>query len=64
MLNYTGRVGYGPDLIDTPLSTPPNLLTGDGRMKYRGPDKTESNHKRKKKSARTMAKRSRRRGRQ
>ena len=63
MLNYTGRVGYGPDLIDTPLSTPPNLITGEGRMRLRGPDKQEANHKRKKKTARAMAKRSRSRNR-
>lgn len=63
MINYTGRVGYGPDMIETPLSTPPNLLDGQGRMKYWGPDKTETNHKRKKKTARAMAKRSRSRNR-
>ena len=63
MLNYTGRVGYGPDMLNAQLPGPPNLITGEGRMRLRGPDKQETNHKHKKKTARAMAKRSRRRNR-
>ena len=64
MFNYTGRVGYDLAGFNDPLPASPNLITGVGRMKYRKPDKVEANHKRKKKTARAMAKRSRRRGRQ
>lgn len=63
MLNYTGRIGFYCDRIDEPLPAPPNLITGEGRMKYRKPDKVEANHKRKKKTARAMAKQGRRRNR-
>ena len=63
MLSYTGLVGYDLTGFKEPLPAAPNLITGVGRMKYRPPDKVESDRKRKKKTARAMAKLSRRRNR-
>lgn len=40
-----------------------SLVTGEGRMQNRPADKTERNHKQKKKSANKMAKQSRKRNR-
>lgn len=43
---------------DAPPITKPNLITGEGRARVRGPDKVEANHKKMK-----MAKTSKRRNR-
>lgn len=63
MLNYSGRVGYDLTGFHDPLPSATNLITGEGRMKNRPPDKVGANHKRKKKTARAMAKQGRRRNR-
>lgn len=52
---------YGMPLSDFPSITKPNLITGEGRARYRGPDKVERNHLKKLRKKMKMAKTSKRR---
>lgn len=54
---------YGWTTFDVPRTVDPSLITGVGHGHLRGPDKVESHHKHKKKTARKMAKQSRRKNR-
>lgn len=55
---------YGLPLSNDVLPiTKPNLITGEGRARFRGPDKVEANHKKHLRKKTKMAKTSRRRNR-
>ena len=64
MISMFGTYGWTTTVNPQPIIEP-NLITGVGHGKYRPfeRDKTESYHKHKKKTARKMAKQSRRRNR-
>lgn len=59
---HTGFYNYLGGMPPQPIIEP-NLITGVGHGKLRGSDKTERYHQHKKKTARKMAKQSRRRNR-
>ena len=58
-------LGYwmGAEPLALPIEQKPNLITGVGRMRIRGRDKTPANEGQKRKAARKMTKQSRRRNR-
>lgn len=62
MISMFGTYGWTTTVNPRPVIES-DLISGVGRGKLRGPDKTERYHQHKKKTARKMAKQSRRRNR-